>query len=617
MPGIAAIFSRDPDAPQQLRRMLAAFSSGPDLVQVERARLAEAVHAGSLLHRGSFADCPPIWNEAHDIALVFSGELFTDPAELDELARLGLHVDLADARGNPRHVVRLYEAYGERFIDRMNGSFCGLLVDLRSGVSLLFNDRFGAGRLYVHEAEDGLYCASEAKALLRLFPRTRRLEPGAVAETFSFGCVLGDRTLFKGISLLPPGSCWRIDHRGVVQKRRHFEPSDLENRAPLPDAAFYEALREAFARVLPRYLDCSSRPGMSLTGGLDSRMILAWAHAAPGALPCYSFASTMRDCHDVTLARRVAELSHQPHLTLRVGPDMLAQFPGLAARCVEVSDGTMDVSGAVEIYANWMAREVSPVRITGNYGSEIMRGNVAFRPRPVVPERVEPAFAVEIERAAERYRAERSVSDLAFVACKQVPWHHHARRSVEESVLTVRSPFLDNRLVDLMARASPAVRRSLEPSLRLIHDGSPALGELPTDRGLAHGANSGTLTLRHAMREFSARAEYAYDYGMPDRLVRIDTSLQRLHLERLFLGRHKFYHFRTWYRGPLADYVRDTLMAPNVRAARWFGPGTLRKMVKDHTSGCANRTLEIHRALTLELIERQLLDSAAHAERHQ
>jgi asparagine synthase (glutamine-hydrolysing) len=290
---------------------------------------------------------------------------------------------------------------------------------------------------------------------------------------------------------------------------------------------------------------------------------------------------------------------------------MLEQFPELAAHCVEVSDGTMDVSGAVEVYVNRLAREISPVRITGNYGSEIVRGNVAFRPRRLDFTMLEPGFATEIALAEARYHAERAVSDLEFIAFKQVPWHHHARLSVEQSILTPRSPFLDNRLVEMMSRASPAMRTSREASLRLIHEGSPALGALPTDRRLVHGPSTPVVRLRHAIREFSARAEYAYDYGMPDWLVRVDAAVSPLHLERLFLGRHKFYHFRAWYRGPLAGYVRDMLLAPGARAARWFAPGALRAMVEAHTTGRANRTLEIHRALTLELIERRLGDATA------
>jgi len=114
------------------------------------------------------------------------------------------------------------------------------------------------------------------------------------------------------------------------------------------------------------------------------------------------------------------------------------------------------------------------------------------------------------------------------------------------------------------------------------------------------------------MREFSVRAEYAWDYGMPDRLVRLEAGLSALHLDRLFLGRHKFYHFRTWYRGPLAGYLRDMLAGPDARASRWFAPGALGRMVAAHTQGRANHTLDLHRALTLELIERRLLDAAAH-----
>ncbi len=52
----------------------------------------------------------------------------------------------------------------------------------------------------------------------------------------------------------------------------------------------------------------------------------------------------------------------------------------LAEQSVYYSDGTMDVGGAVEIFANRRAREIAPIRLTGNYGSEILRRNVAFRP---------------------------------------------------------------------------------------------------------------------------------------------------------------------------------------------------------------------------------------------
>jgi len=39
-----------------------------------------------------------------------------------------------------------------------------------------------------------------------------------------------------------------------------------------------------------------------------------------------------------------------------------------------------------------------------------------------------------------------------------------------------------------------------------------------------------------------------------------DHLVSWLHLERLFLGRHKYYHFRVWYRDALSKYVREMLL---------------------------------------------------------
>ena len=40
---------------------------------------------------------------------------------------------------------------------------------------------------------------------------------------------------------------------------------------------FYEKLKETWTRVLPKYFRGKQSVGLSLTGGVDSRLILAWA----------------------------------------------------------------------------------------------------------------------------------------------------------------------------------------------------------------------------------------------------------------------------------------------------------------------------------------------------
>jgi asparagine synthase (glutamine-hydrolysing) len=608
MPGIAGLISADPFAAKHLDRMASCLVHEPTYASGTYRHAAMGVHVGWAVHGGSFADCMPIWNETNDVCLFVCGEVFTDASELDSLTRRGHRFVASDAS----HLVHLYEEDGQAFVERLNGWFSGLIVDLRRSTATLFNDRYGVGRIYLRETDDGLYFSSEAKSLLRIFSEMRRLDTAAVAETFSFGCVLQNRTLFNGISLLPPASIWTIDRMVTVQRRTYFDPKTWEAQDPLPDDRFCSEFERAFSGLLPQYFR-GPAAAMSLTGGLDGRMIMAWARQAPGTLPCYSFGSSYRDCQDVTLARAIARSCGQSHRTIVAGPQMLADFPALAARCIFMSDGAMDVSGAVELYVNRLAREIAPVRLTGNYGSEIVRGNVAFRPRRFDAAILDPGFRQHLDAAAQTYRAERDVADLSFVAFKQVPWHHHARLSVEQSQLTMRSPFLDNRLVALMFRASPQVRQSKTASLRLIHDGNPTLACIPTDRGVVYGAPTLAGKLRNTMLEFMAKAEYAYDYGMPQWLATTDRALSSLQLERLFLGRQKFYHFRVWYRRQLAPYVRDMLLSPQGRARAYFGAGALERMVDSHTRGSANHTLTIHRALTLELIHQQLLDPSAGA----
>src|SRR5207253_2346260 len=105
-------------------------------------------------------------------------------------------------------LVRAYEEQGPAFIEKLNGWFSGVVLDLRHDRAILFNDRYGLSRIYVHEHADGVYFSSEAKSLLRVLPSARQLDPVGLAEFCSAGCALQHRTLFAGISLLPPASRW-------------------------------------------------------------------------------------------------------------------------------------------------------------------------------------------------------------------------------------------------------------------------------------------------------------------------------------------------------------------------------------------------------------------------
>ncbi len=555
--------------------------------------------------KGSFSDCMPIWNEKKDICLIFTGEEFADEEEIAQLRARGHDFKI----GYASYLVHLYEEQGEDFFRKLNGRFSGMIIDLRQKGAILFNDRYGLNRIYFYEKDGSFFFSSEAKSLLAVLPELRQINLGALAETFSLGCVLRNKTLYAGLSLIPGGTVCTFRHGRITRKSAYFDPKQLECAHPLSKPEYYKELKETWIRILPRYLRAPERVALSLTGGKDCRMILAWARSSPGSLPCYTFGGTYRDCFDVKIARRVASVCHQPYQIIRLDEMFFRGFADYAARTVYLTDGNMDVSGSPGLFVNSRAREIAPIRLTGNYGQEILRSYVAFKPGRFFSEILEADFARLVENASQLYYDERRGNLLSFVAFKQVPWHHYSRLCSELSQLTLRSPYLDNEILELAFQAPKGLDYRDDIQLRLTAEGNPELGKIETDRGLLYSPVPLYTGLKSRFQEFTAKAEYAYDYGMPDTLARVDNLFRMLHLERIFLGRHKYYHFRIWYRDRLSSYVREILLDPRTKRRSFLRGQNIEEMVKAHIKGTANYTSEINRLLTAELTCRQLIES--------
>ncbi|MGH7970009.1 MAG: hypothetical protein ACREIC_14910, partial [Limisphaerales bacterium] len=333
------------------------------------------VYVGWAVQKDSFSDGQPLVNERHDVVLVFSGEEYPEPGTAARLKGLGHELG---AKG-PSYLVHLYED-DPKFPANLNGRFHGLLVDRRQGKVLLFNDRYGSNRLYCHSAKDTFYFAAEAKAILAVQPQLLQLDPQSLGEYVACGCVMEDRTLFEGISLVPGGSRWELRNGEVAKKNLYFTPREWEEQSPLSAEDYYQGLREAFSRNLGRYFNGRQKLGVSLTGGMDTRVIMAWRKSEPGSLPCYTYGGMFRDCRDVQVARKVAGVCGQSHRVVTVGDEFLSQFPHYAERSMYLSDGSVHVNRAADLYVSEKARQIAPVRIVGTYASEVLKQTPMFKP---------------------------------------------------------------------------------------------------------------------------------------------------------------------------------------------------------------------------------------------
>ncbi|PYU29142.1 MAG: hypothetical protein DMG32_00760 [Acidobacteria bacterium] len=607
MPGIVGLITRMPRerAEPQLLRMVEAIRHESFYEKGTWVDDSLGVYVGWTARKNSFSNGMPLTNEEQSVSLVFSGEEYPEPGISHRLKQYGHSLD----HHGPSYLVHLYEE-DKSFPLILNGMFHGLLTDRRLGTTTLFNDRFGMHRVCYHESNDAFYFAAEAKAILAVRPELRTPDHRGLGEFVACSCVLEDRTIFKGIGVLPGGSAWVFRNGIIERKGTYFKPKEWEEQPPLDPSSYYAELRSVFSRNLPRYFNGEEPIGIALTGGLDTRVIMAWRKPAPQSLPSYTFGGMLRESQDVQVARRVAKMCEQSHQVMTAGPEFLARFPHYAERSIYLTEGGVDLYRSSDLYFSERARKVAPTKIVGTYGSEVVRRTVMFKPQEPLKRVYRPEFLSYVHRAKDVYRSLRDEHPVTFIAFRQSPLYHHGILALEQSQLTVRSPYLDNDFVRTVFRAPNDNEASNDDiRFRLIRDGNPALGQIRTDRGL--GGSSGRLAraISRGLLEFTFKAEYAYDYGMPQWLARVDHLLSSLHLERLFLGRHKLCHFRIWYRDALSDYVREILLDPRTLSRPYIQRKGLEAVVRGHLKGNHNYTNEIHKLLSLELLQRLFFDA--------
>src|SRR5437899_1377670 len=152
MPGIVGIISQKPaeECQRLVNAMVSSMEHQPFYTSGMYSVPEMGIHAGWLAQEDSFAAGQIFFNERRDIALLFSGECFVDPETPVELKRKGHQ--LGEAAGS--WLVHLYEEEGDKFFEKLNGLFSGLLIDKRRNRAFLFNDRYGLERIYFYEAKD-------------------------------------------------------------------------------------------------------------------------------------------------------------------------------------------------------------------------------------------------------------------------------------------------------------------------------------------------------------------------------------------------------------------------------------------------------------------------------
>jgi asparagine synthase (glutamine-hydrolysing) len=347
---------------------------------------------------------------------------------------------------------------------------------------------------------------------------------------------------------------------------------------------------------------------MSLTGGLDTRLVMAGlpADAVPAA--SYTYGGIYRECFDIDVARSVAKACGLSHETIALGEDFFRDFQTFAEQTIWLTDGSLDICGSHEVYYSRVARQLAPIRLTGNYGSEVLRSVSTFKHNPPPRGLFDSGAVASTAAAANAFAAMRSDHPVTVSAFKDIPWNLYGRLGAAQSELTLRSPYMDNALVALLYQAPPNTRETNETSLRLIADMKPELAAILTDRGYGGDDSLPVARTRQLYRYLLFKAEWYYNAGTPDWAVKLNKAFPLSVFEPLFLGSHKIDHYRLWFQDQLKPLLQSMLTDRTSKSRPYLNRPGYEDLIAAHKTASRNCLNEINKVVTLELVQRILLE---------
>lgn len=571
-----------------------------------------------ILDRGASA-AQPMSSADGSVVLTYNGEVYNFRELRRELDSLGL---CATSSGDTEVVLHAYEAWGERFVERLDGMFALAVWDARRERLFLARDRVGKKPLFYAVAPGRVAFASEIKSLAACPWVDTQLDESCLAELLTFGYVSWPRTPLQGVVQVPPASWVAFDGAGPGQPVTYWSP-------PRPSHGRSDAvIREETARLVEgavrRRMVADVPIGALLSGGVDSSVVAALM-ARHSEEPIHTFSIGFPDepsFDERSAARRMADHIGSRHTEFSVGIDAVA----LLDRLVWMHDGPFGDSSAIPTYlVCQLAREHVTVVLTGDGGDEVFAGYERFaaaRAAQGIPPLLQRVIGSVARRVPEgrgyyalgRRAARFAAAPTAPLSSRYLGW------------VAVTQPELVRQLVTGPAgeppersfRAALSEREGEDELDAILHANFRTY--LPDDlavkldrMSMAHGLEARCPLLDTALVEHLARLPARSRIGLRSVKPELRAALEPLLPADIWSRRkHGFgVPVGEWLRGSLGEVFSDEVLAADARSAPLLSRPVLDRLWDEHRARRRDHSGTLWTVLTLERWLRSL--SAPHA----
>ncbi len=514
----------------------------------------------------SEASSQPMIDAQLGLAIVFNGCIYNYPELRKELEDKGYRFF---SNGDTEVILKAYDAWGESFVDRLNGMFAFALWERKSGKLLLVRDRLGIKPLYYFETANCLRFASTLPALLAGGGVDTSIDPVALHYYLTFHAVVpAPHTILTGVRKLPPGSMLIIEPGGTRRQEQYWrvtygaQPGDEK----LSVADWRERVNEVLRKAVRRRLIADVPVGVLLSGGLDSSLIVGLL-AEEGASGIRTFSIGFEAVggekgDEFMYSDIIAKQFGTAHAKLPV--DTADVLPALSG-CIEAMSEPMVSHDVVAFYllSKEVARHVTVVQ-SGQGADEIFAGYHWYPPLLESKDPVADYRRVFFDRDHEEFR-------------RVVHRRFHGK---DHSLAFVTDHF-----------AQPGAQRPIDKALRL--DTTVMLVDDPVKRvdnmTMAWSLEARVPFLDHEVVELAARmpAELKTAQGGKGILKEVARKVVPADV----IDRPKGYFpvpALKYLRGPYLDLVRDALHSRTSRERDLFQPDYIEELLKDPDTHITN-----------------------------
>jgi len=560
----------------------------------------------------------PIANEDETVWIVFNGEIYNYRDLRQELKAKGHRFRTAS---DTEVIVHLYEEFGEHCVQRLHGMFAFAIWDVRQQLMLLARDRLGIKPLYYVETREGLFFASELKALLIHPGIPRNLSADAVWEYFTHLCIPGDLSIIQGIKKLPAAHVLTYQH-GQTRLARYWHIQPSPDDVPTEEE-WVEQLRIHLTRAVESHMVSDVPVGAFLSGGLDSGTmvaLMAGVSREPMRTFTVGFASDAGRFDERDAARTVAQRYGTDHYECLLEADVADLLP----KIVSAFDEPFADSSAIP---NWLicretARHVK-VALSGLGADELFGGyerylglqlSESYRRLPRVLRlglarvvRSLPSgrgMSYHIDRlkrfvvGGEMLLADRYRSFIVAFSDARTILHPDVAAS-----LGSKSHRYDQVISELNIHDPLDLALFTDLYLYLPDD----LLALSDRMSMAHSLEVRVPFLNHELVEFAARIPACFKVRkLQKKFLFRKAIVPWLPPEHFSRPKQGFsVPVAAWLRGSLRPMLSDLVNSQQWRASSWLNRTAIQKIVDEHVSGKENHESQLWALICFQEWERQ------------